>query len=240
MWFFGVQTIYVYETRRMAKNNPILWITPVELSDLSISKAESKKLSYLGYDFEVPWSDVDEEKTRVIGNKVATIVFRSGNVISIWSKPQNGLVSLVVNEGEIDRNKLAQMFGVEAAKSDYDFERAALGVIPDDISIFISRKQAVQRGTLVMMKSMFLPTGSETGVYSIRTREFKGFQYGRPRNSMNGLSVELFGTDAHLQIVFGQKLNGAVAISQADVNRVVQTLHKVQTKDLGSETSPLK
>jgi hypothetical protein len=231
MWFFGVQTIYVWETRRSASKNPIYWIRPVELLDLSISKGPSRKISYLGYEFEIPWNDVDEAKTSVHGTKIATVGFHSGNVITIWNKPVGDFVNMMVDDARIDRNDLAQLIGNNAIQSDYAFERAVLQFTPNDVSIFTSKKKAIQHGTLVMMKLFFLPTGSETGVYSIRTKEFMGFQYGRPLNPFGHLSVELYGTDAHVQIIFSQKTNGAVAISQADINRVVQTLHKVRTQD---------
>jgi hypothetical protein len=54
---------------------------PVELTDLSISQADGKKLSYCGYEFEVPWQDIDEAKTRIDSGNKAIVTFRSGNVL---------------------------------------------------------------------------------------------------------------------------------------------------------------
>lgn len=38
--------------------------TPVPLSDLSISNVRHRTASYFGYEFELPWDDVDEEKDK--------------------------------------------------------------------------------------------------------------------------------------------------------------------------------
>src|SRR5579863_9482415 len=42
---------------------PVARIVPTELKDHSVSQAPGTKLSYLGYEFEVPWNDLDEAKT---------------------------------------------------------------------------------------------------------------------------------------------------------------------------------
>ena len=94
LWFFGVQTYFIWETRRVARKEPVVWTTPVRLLDLSTSQAPGERLFYFGYVFEVPWDDIDPERTKVIGTNKAIIAFRSGNVISFWSGPPNELLNL--------------------------------------------------------------------------------------------------------------------------------------------------
>lgn len=58
-------------------------VVPADLKDLSISQAPAAKLSYVGYDFEVPWTDLDDSKTKLYPeNKpektMAVLTFRSG------------------------------------------------------------------------------------------------------------------------------------------------------------------
>jgi hypothetical protein len=50
--FFGIQTFCALEARNTARKLPVVSNTPVALSDLSISQAPGKKLSYFGYQFE--------------------------------------------------------------------------------------------------------------------------------------------------------------------------------------------
>jgi len=240
LWLFGVQTFYIWQSRRVARKEPVVWATPVELSDLSVSQSPGKRLSYFDYEFEIPWDDIDQEKTRVIGTSKAIIVFRSGNVISFWSGPPNGLISDLLGDGKIDRKSLGQLLGDEAVQSDYLFKRAILEITPDKFSLLISKRQAIQQMVLFTIKASTLPPGAQSGVFSLSTKEFKGFQYGRPQSPPKRLSVELFKSDGHADILFGQKLNGSTTISQADINRVVQSVHKLPTKEMGSDANSHK
>ncbi|HYA34054.1 MAG TPA: hypothetical protein VEF03_00470, partial [Candidatus Binataceae bacterium] len=61
-WFFGVPTMFMAQARYWGWKDPLLWKIPVPLRDQAISTSPGLKLSYLGYEFEVPWDDVDEER----------------------------------------------------------------------------------------------------------------------------------------------------------------------------------
>jgi len=233
LWFFGVQAFSIWETRRAARKEPAVWTTPVQLLDLSVSQAQGKKLFYFGYVFEVPWDDIDQERTKVIGTDKAIIAFRSGNVISFWSGPPNELTSNLQGDGKIDQKSLRQLLGDEAVQSDYAFKKAILNTTPAKFSLLTPRRLAIQQGMFFIMKATMLLPSAESGVFSLSTNEFKGFQYGHPQSPPKHLSVELFKSDGHVDILFGQKLNGSTAISQADVNRVVQSIHKVSAKEIG-------
>jgi hypothetical protein len=227
LWFFGLQTFVIWETRRVGRQEPVVWTKPVQLSDLSISQTPGKGLFYFGYEFEVPWADIDEEKTKVVGTNKAIIVFRSGNTISFWIGSPNSLVNSLSGDGKIDRNSLRRLLGNEVTQSDYDFKRAILQTTPDQFSLLTPKTVAIQQETLFSMKAITMPKGAESGIFLVNTSEFKGFQYGRPQASLKNLRVDLFNSDVHVDILFGQKPNGSIAISQADVNRVAQSVHKL-------------
>ena len=227
VWFFGVQTYFIWEAHRVARQEPVVLTKLTPLLDSSISAAPGVKLSYFGYEFEVPWNDIDQEKTKIIAANKAIVVFRSGNVISFWSGPPNGLISSLTADNKIDRKNLGQWFGDEAAQSDYAFKRVILETTPDQFSLLTPKSLAIQRGMFLTMKAITLPPGAESGVFSISTDEFKGFQYGRPQSPPKRLSVELFSSDKHLDILFGHKPNGPTLISQTDVNHIVQSVRKV-------------
>jgi hypothetical protein len=115
-------------------------------------------------------------------------------------------------------------------KSDYDFERALLDVTPDDLSLLIPRRQAIQKGSLVLMKIGLLHRESASGVFLFATPEFKGIQYGNPASHPDYFNVELFSADSKLIVVFGNSRSGNASISQADANRVLQSMYKVKTQ----------
>jgi hypothetical protein len=115
-------------------------------------------------------------------------------------------------------------------QSDYNFKRLILETTPDKITIFTDSRSAVSHGVLLMVKAMCVGSDANSGIFSVQGKQFKGFQYGLPQNPPKQLSVELFPADGHLDLIFGQKKNGSTTISQADINRVVQTIHRVPTE----------
>jgi hypothetical protein len=69
-----------------------------------------------------------------------------------------------------------------------------------------------------------VPKVGDSGIYWIRTSTFQGYQYGNPRSRRKSLDVELFTEDGGLGFIFAQKEKGPTpAITQAEINRVIQT-----------------
>jgi len=227
LWLFGTQTFFVLEAHNVARKLPFVKLTPLELSDLSVSQVSGMNLSYFGYEFEVPWTDIDREKTKIVGGNKAIIAFRSGNVLSVWSGQPHEFMNGLLEEGKIDRDSFRELYGGEALQSDYNFKRLILETTPDKITLLTSSRTAVSQGVLLMVKAICVPGDPNSGIFAVQGKEFKGFQYGRPQSPPKQLSVELFPADGHLDLIFGQKKNGPTVISQADINRVVQTIHKV-------------
>jgi hypothetical protein len=236
LWFFGVQTFIALEARDIARKTPLVRNAPVELPDLSISEAPGRKLSYFGYEFEVPWNDVDEAKSRVIGGNKAIIAFRSGNVLSVWSGPPHGLVDSVLASGRIDRETFRQIYGDEALKSDYAFQRIIVEATPDRITPFVSKKQAVTEGMLLVMKAISAPQGADSGIFAVKAGDFNGFQFGHPSRAQRRFSVELYSDRGSLDFIFGRKLDGPTVISQPDVNRILRTLREAPLETVANES----
>jgi hypothetical protein len=227
LWLFGTQTFFVLEAHSAARKLPFVKLTPIELTDLSVSQAPGMKLSYFGYEFEVPWTDIDREKTKVVGGNKAIICFRTGNVFMLWSAPPHEFMNGLLEQGKIDRDTFRKVYGDEALQSDYNFMRLILETTPEKITLLSSANTDVSREVLLTVKAICVPGDPNSGIFDIRGREFKGFQYGRPQNPPKHLNVELFPEGGHLDLFFEQKVNGPTLISQADINRVVQTIHKV-------------
>jgi len=239
LWLFGVQTFLALEARDIARKTPVVKKAPLELADLSISQAPGKRLSYFGYEFEVPWDDIDEAKSQIIGGNKAIVVFRSGNVLSVWSGSPHEFVDTVLPSGKIDRETLRQIYGDEALQSDYEFHRILLETTPDTITPFISKRRAISLSMLLIMKAISAPRGAETGIFAVHAGAFKGFQFGQPQSSPTGISVELFADSGSLSFIIGQKKNGSTIISQPDINRILETLHTVPAKTVAlNKTEP--
>jgi hypothetical protein len=197
--------------------------TPVPLSDLSISKVPHRTASYFGYEFELPWDDVDEEKDKTFGT-VHVSYFRSGNAFRFSTFPPKDFVNEVMKVGNVDPQALKQLYGEDALGSDYAFHKKMLELTPSEITPFISRRQAISRQVLLIIKAISMPK-AESGIFSIQTRNFKGFQFENPQTYPSRITVELFSDEGGIDAIFLQKV-GAPAISQSEINRVIQSIHR--------------
>lgn len=232
VWFFGVATMFVLETRFAARKAPVVNKTPVQLSDLSVSTSPSTKFSFAGFEFELPW-EVDQEKTKIVG-KMEVIVFRSGNAMLVSNPPPKEFVNGILKLG-FDRDTFGQMYGQEALNSDYATYQLMLETTPAKVRLFTPRKEAVGTSMMLMIKALAVPSEADTGIFSIRSQGFRGFQYGDPQKRAPRVIIDLMGDDGAIEFNIGQRKNGpAPMITQAEINRIIQSTRKVQVKVLGS------
>lgn len=227
LWFFGFQTLVLLEARYLTRKAPAVKLAPAQLTDSTISRSPGRKLSYFGYEFEVPWNDVDEAKSGPIPdtNKVM-IVFQSGNSLSVWHGSPRAFLNQVLSNDKIDQNTLRRIVGDEALQSDFALYRTILQMTPDKMTPFEPQGSAANQALLLLVKGFSMPPGSESGVFAVNAGEFSGFQFGRPPNPSGEVSVRLFSPTSSLNFIFVQTAGGPAVISQPDINRILQTLHK--------------
>jgi hypothetical protein len=239
LWFFGFQTLIVLEARYLTRKTPAVRLAPAQLADLSISNSPGRKLSYFGYEFEVPWNDVDEAKSGLIpdSNK-AMIAFRSGNSLSVWHGSPRAFLNQVLSNDKIDQNTLRRIVGDEALQSDYALYRAILRMTPDKMTPFESQSDAGNQALLLLVKGICMPPGADSGVFAVSAAEFSGFQFGRPGNPSGQVSVRLFSDSSSLNFIFVQTAGGPTLISQPDVNRILRTLHSAASHTVANPNSP--
>jgi hypothetical protein len=217
--------MFALEARYVGWKMPVVKRTPVELSDSSIMQGSARKLSYFGYDFEVPW-EIDEAKTKQAG-KMQLVAFRSGNALLVSSMAPKQFVSTFLSSDKADQPGLRGLYGEDILQSDYLLKRAILEATPDKVGLLTPRKDAVGIAMLLITKGVIMPRGAETGIFRIRTGNFEGFQYGDPHGRPNSIDIQLFADDGGLAFLFTQQEKGAEpAISQAEINRVLQSLRK--------------
>ncbi|HYY72135.1 MAG TPA: hypothetical protein VE778_00945 [Candidatus Bathyarchaeia archaeon] len=226
LWFFGFQTLILLEARYLTRKAPAVRLAPAQLTDLSISRSPGRKLSYFGYEFEVPWNDVDEAKSGLIPDtNKAMIFFRSGNSLSVWHGSPRAFLNQVLSNDKIDQNTLRRIVGDEALQSDHALYRTILQMTPEKMTPFEPQSDAANQALLLLVKGLCLPAGSESGVFAVSAGEFSGFQFGRPENPSGQVSVRLFSPTSSLNFIFVHTAGGPTVISQPDINRLLQTLH---------------
>jgi len=233
VWYLGVAIFFVAEARYVGWKFPMVKKTPVELPDLSVSHAPGQTLSYFGYEFEVPW-DIDQEKTKQTG-KMEVISFRSGNALLFSRAEPKEFVQTFLSTTKVDPDKVRNLWGEEALESDYSLHRLILEATPGEVTLFTRREEAVRSSMLILFKGIMMPRDGESGIFRVRTDKFRGFQYGDPQAHPKSLNVEIFADDGGLYFVFAQKSEGhAPAITQAEINRVIQTVRKIPESGLSA------
>ena len=209
------------------KPDPADWEIPVPLKNLSVSTTPGRKLSYFGYDFEAPWNDLDEQKTRAVRDW-QFIEFHSGKRIIFYTSAPDEFVNGVFGKNTFDKKSLARLYGEETVRSDYAFERATLETTPGQIGLLTPRWDAARTIVLLVFKSIYVHANSaQSGIFLLHTKNFGGFQYGDPASHPRAIELDLFGSKNRLHFVFPNK-TGSGGISQAEINRVVQSVRPVQ------------
>jgi hypothetical protein len=223
LWIFGIAAWFVVvKGRQFAGNDPALWKTPAKLKDFSISNVPGRKFSYFGYEFEMPWDDLEKQAASADGS-VQAIHFHTGVTVIFSKRAETPFM-----EQDNFRASLNRFFGSEPLRSDYAFTRATLETTPGDITLFTPQPQAVRRMTMLLLKSTdIIANSGESGVFLIQTKDFRGFQYGNPDSRPSRVVDDLYLVKGWLQFVFLENKNGA-GISQPEINRVIQSVRAVQ------------
>lgn len=219
-WFFWFQTLMLIQTYYSYRNIPIVSMTPVELTDHSVAPGEGSKLSCFGYEFEVPWQDVD---TPNIQRKAMVLIpFRSGLDILVGHGSTHALVDTAMSETKNSPQRFRAAYGDLAAQSDYEFLKLALNSTPSSVRLFDSKENVLRKSTLVLFKAILVP--GDSGIFDVQANEFKGFQYGDPNKHPKRVTVTLYSAEGGIEFIFAQKDMKPLAISQADINRAIHTL----------------
>ncbi len=216
------------------KAPPVARVIPTDLTDHSISQTPGMRLSYVGYEFEVPWNDLDESKTQLFpkdkpNKTMALLTFQSGLRLMVGYSPPRTFADEFANDYKISPQAFDSVFGPEAATSDYLFEKSVLEFTPDKMHFWsLSPSVHYREQMRLMVKSIMPPKVAESGIFNLQTGEYKGFQEGDPRARPSMVNVELFANNGGIGIFFAlDKFRNSAGLSQAEINRIVKSLHKI-------------
>jgi hypothetical protein len=230
-WFFALPL----EARYFARKLPLLRQTPAPIRDSSVTESTGRKIAFCGSAFEIPWSDLNDAKTKTGGNSTI-FYFESGLVALLKCEPPREFVEGVLSSTKMRSESFRRAFGDSAVASDYGLTRLMLETTPDAITAQDHDRQGPLMAMLVL-KAMGTPP-ADSGIFAIHNDEFDGFQYGDPLARPNEILMSLFAADRGLEFTFFLKYQGASAnVSQADINRIVRTIHKVGPYSPNSPTN---
>lgn len=237
VWAFGPQTMLTLMARYKYREIPVAGKTPIALPDLSVSSVAHKTVTYFGYEFELPWDDVDEQKSRTAETvQVHVTAFHSGNAFWFSTFPARDFVKNVVEKTELTPEQFRQVYGNEAFESDLGFMRKMLRITPQDMNPFMAKRQAAASTTLLLVKAMSVPEG-DSGIFLIRTTDLQGFQFGNPQGRPSRIREDLYGDDGGFEFIFFQSRGIAPSVSQGDINRILQSVRRTRTPSVVSNTN---
>jgi hypothetical protein len=236
-YLWGTQTVLAFTLRHQAKKLAILRETPGPLRPIPANSDRGMTLVHAGVAFEVPWEDLDLANCKYGGN-IAIFKFRSGRMIDLFGPPNDheNLLSTLEKSTGTEKGDLKRLFGEEATKTSYAFQRAMLEETPDNISPFESQREAVRSSMLLMVKAIS-SVGGETGLFKLESKDWNGFQFDDPSKKPKRVTLELYDSlDRHVEIVFYSDDTRSSQITQADINRTIQSLRSANE----SQTIPLE
>jgi hypothetical protein len=208
-------------------------VVPTELKDLSISQASGKKLSYFGYEFEIPWNDLDETQTKLYPKDKpkcrADLHFHSGLRLVVTAVRPRELVDGLAEMAKVSPQRIGATFG----SSDYRVIRAIYEFTPDKMThwSFSQRVYSREEFLLILKMAATLPSAN-SGIFNIGNQDFKGFQDGDPRVRQDGVVVQLFADDGSVEFIFSQKnYQNPSGLTQPEINRIIQSLRRTPQRE---------
>ncbi len=222
-----------------AKKAPaVASVVPVDLKDKSVSEAPGEKLSYFGIEFEVPWSDLDETQTKFYPKEKydktkVDLRFRSGLRMVVSVHPPREWVNDLPKDMNVSRQDLESTFGRETMNSDYSFTKALYEFTPDNMNPWTASLDGNNREELLLIiKSLALPKAAETGIFNLRSQSYAGFQEGNPRVRQDEIVVDLYSDEGSVEMIFFQAdYRNYKGVTQPEINRIVQSLHKIMQEE---------
>jgi len=206
-------------------------VVPTELKDRTVSEVSGTRLKYVGYEFEVPWTDLDEARTKLYPKDKPTRVvleFHSGLRLMVTAIPAREMVSGLPAELKTSPQEMEAAFGPDAMQSDYNFVKALYEFSPEKMHHWIISSNVFGReASLLILKSLAPLKCAECGIFKVQNETFKVFQQGNAQIREDGVAVNLYTDDGSVEIIFAEKNYGHGAlVTQPEINRIIQSLRQ--------------
>ena len=218
-WFFALPL----EAHYWAHQVPVLRQTPGPVRDSWFTESTGRKIAFCGCSFDVPWSDLNDAKTKAGANSTI-LYFDSGLVALLKCQPAREFVDGVLSSTKWRPESFRRAYGDSVVESDYALTRLMLETTP--MSFRTPHGQQGPLMAMLVLKAMATPP-ADSGIFALHTNEFDGFQYQDPQAKPKSVLMDLFADDRGVEFQFFLNYQGASPhVSQADINRIVRTIRK--------------
>ena len=241
VYWIGPVALSFYAARKAL---PVARVVPTELKDHSVSQAPGMKLSYFGYDFEVPRSDLDETKTTFYPKDkpektLVVLSFRSGLRLMVTALPARETVNGWASEFKVRPKVVELFFGPSTSSSDYAFVRNVYGFTPNKMHYWSFSPGLHYREQMVLLTKSIMPVkAAASGIFNISNQSYRGFQQGDPQVSRDEVVVDLYSDEDHFELVLSpRKYANPAGVIQPEINRIVESLRKAAPGEVASSAS---
>jgi hypothetical protein len=208
---------------------PVARVVPTDLKDSTVSAVPGEKLSYFGYEFEIPWSDLDETQTRLYPTASSEkckvdLHFHSGLRLVVTAIPPKEWVNGLAEKMRVSPQRIYFILG----SADYPLVRTVYEFTPDKMNHWAFSSQVQGREEfLLTVKSIAMLKSANTGIFNIQNEHFKGFQEGNPQVRQDGIALQLFSDEGSIEFIFLQRdYQNSVGVTQPEINRIVRSLRR--------------
>jgi len=211
---------------------PVTYVTPAELSDRTVSQAKGTSFTESGYQFDLPWTDIDASPNpparRNLPGKL--IKFRSGLQVWFSTFPKGALANELASSFHSSPELVRSGFDLGRMNSDYEVHKELYEFTPAGMHRWsVDPRLHYRECMTLVIKSVTLPDRASLGIFRIHNEQFQGFQLGTPQTLSSGVSAELFSAAGGVQFYIHQRdVHNSASLTQADINRIVQSLRRVQ------------
>jgi hypothetical protein len=88
---------------------------------------------------------------------------------------------------------------------------------------------------LLMVKSIMPVKAAESGIFSVESQSYKGFQQGNPRRHPEHMDVDLYADDGGVEVIFALKdYHNPAGLTQPEINRILQSLCKAAPSEVAT------
>lgn len=224
-WQFGMQTADALLVHYKFRDLPDVSQIPVPLRDLAISKEIHPNASCSGFDYELPWDDIDSARNKKAGT-ICVTTFRSGNAFWFSTFPANDFVNGLQNEMHVSPEQFRQLVGKRASDSDYGFMEQMLNARPSEVSVRASPNVAEFFMWLLFIKAMAMPP-ADSGIYAIRPHGYKGFQFENRKAPRFQIEDDLYSDSGGINVIlFLKDRQSAASFTQPQINRILDSIHQ--------------
>jgi len=226
--YFGPQAVFYLRVRQLAM--PVWWSrAPVALMDTTASSAPGTELSYFGYKFEVPWVGVVNEAEE---GRWAKVRFAGGQEVA-FANPQLSQTDPLLEHAEQDPSVSQTVLRPIHAGSRYEHLEAVLTMTPSKIAPFLSRRDFNRSRAYLEAKGTYLEHSGATDIYHIESGSWKGFEVSGIEYNGRATIVLFDSADREFNISISGGNDPRARLTQADVNRVIQSFGVTTSKPVG-------